>query len=155
MRVTTYVTELSDKRLPVLVKESAVNYSVANFNSPEPIVDMMRNVFKLDRQSEEQVYLLCFTHKMGLLGVFKIGIGGKEFCPVDIKSVFTKTLLCGAGDIVLVHNHPSGDASPSREDIALCKRLSKAAEIMDVHFTDFIIVGEDFVSFRQNMLMED
>jgi DNA repair protein RadC len=52
-------------------------------------------------------------------------------------------MLCNAVRIIVAHNHPSGDATPSKEDIDATKKIQKAGEIMDIELIDHIICGED------------
>ena len=58
--------------------------------------------------------------------------------------------MCGATNIVIVHNHPSGFVNPSSEDYAVCHRIGKTGEIVGIKLTDFIIIGEAYYSFEEN-----
>ena len=72
------------------------------------------------------------------------------------REVFKSSILSNAGFIMMVHNHPSGNLMPSRNDMAVTKKIEKAAELMDIPLVDHIILGRcgEYFSFRSNGLME-
>lgn len=153
MRVVNYGTMLDENFYPVMYKEKAVNYKTDNLNTPKSIVLMMNEVFKMDKQSEEYLYELCFTIKMKLLGVFEIAHGTINHVEISSREIFQKALLCGAAMVVLIHNHPSGDASPSREDLFMAERMNDAGELIGVPVADHLIVGKDFFSLHEKSLL--
>ena len=66
---------------------------------------------------------------------------------VHPREVVREALLLNAAAVVLTHNHPSGDPSPSKEDIALTNRLMDVLEVIDVRVLDHLVIGEEIVSF--------
>lgn len=66
---------------------------------------------------------------------------------IDMKSVMSRVLLSGACNIVLLHNHPSGNLNPSREDDNVKEKLKQACKLMEVTLRDFIIVGKGYYSY--------
>lgn len=111
---------------------------------------MLNSVYRANTKTEERVYLICCNSKMKVLGTFLLSIGSVNMSIVDIKSVMQKALLCNATNIVLAHNHPSGDCSPSMADIKVTQRLNEASKMMDVNFCDHIIIGNGYYSFQEN-----
>ena len=150
MRVTKYSVELNEEKHVVLVKESAQLYQPSeNSNEPckqllnaEQIVHMLNECFRLDKKAEEYVYLLAFSARMQLLGVFELSRGTVDASFCNTREIFIRLLLCGATNFVIAHNHPSGDASPSAEDIKTMRRIREASQIMGVNMCDSIIIGE-------------
>ena len=71
----------------------------------------------------------------------RIGTGGSSHCPVDIAQVFSAVLVQGGTGVVLAHNHPSGDPTPSDDDIAITHRLQAASQLLGIHLLDHVIVG--------------
>ena len=70
------------------------------------------------------------------------------------REVFQAAITHSAASLVLAHNHPSGDVSPSRDDIELTRRLVRAGEIMGIDVLDHIIMAaEDFLSMKERGLM--
>lgn len=149
MRITIYRTELDENRHNVLVKEKAVNYTSESINSPQSVIDMLNTVFRLNRQAEEHVYMIALNTKGKVLGVFEISHGAvsQSFC--GSREIFISALLCGASGIILAHNHPSGDVTPSKEDVRVYQRIKEAGELIGVNLLDNIIVGDTYFSFTE------
>lgn len=150
MRITKYTTLLDKDRQCTLVKESALNYPVENFTSPQSIYKMLCDVFNHNIQTEEYVYLLCFNTKCRLIGVFELSHGAVNQSICSTREIFQKALLCNASGFVLAHNHPSGDTSPGKEDLAVYRKIKEATQLMDLPIMDNIIVGDNYYSFKEN-----
>ncbi len=153
MRITKYRTELDTNRHNVLVKESAVNYACESLDSPSAIVNMFNNVFMLNRMAEEYVYMTAFSTAFQVLGIFEISHGSIRASLISPREIFIRLLLSGAASFVICHNHPSGVCTPSEEDIGMTKRLERCADLMGVQFTDHIIIGNSYYSFKENKLL--
>ena len=153
MRITKYRTELDSKRHNVLVKESAVNYACDKLNSPDAIVQMFNNIFDLNHMAEEYVYLAAFSTAYRVLGVFEVSHGTVSTTTASPREIFIRLLLSGASCFVICHNHPSGDCIPSDDDIGLTKRLQECANLMGIAFTDHIITGRGYYSFKEHKLL--
>lgn len=148
MRVTSYSVELKGK-LSVLVKESAVNYEDILMNNAENIVDMMNTIYRLNQKAEEYVYILALNTKCNLVGVFLLTKGTADRSLVSPREIFVRLFLCGANCFVMVHNHPSGDPTPSIEDINMTRKLKDCSLLIGVNFFDHIIIGDTFCSLSQ------
>lgn len=153
MRITKYRTELDSKRHNILVKESAINYACDKLNSPDAIVQMFNNVFGLNHMAEEYVYLVAFSTAYKVLGVFEVSHGTVNTTLANPREIFIRLLLSGASCFAVCHNHPSGDCTPSDDDIGLTKRLQECANFMGIKFTDHIITGKGYYSFKENNLL--
>ena len=148
MRVTSYSVELKGK-LSVLVKENAVNYEDILMNNAENIVDMMNTIYRLNQKAEEYVYILALNTKCNLVGVFLLTKGTADRSLVSPREIFVRLFLCGANCFVMVHNHPSGDPTPSIEDINMTRKLKDCSSLIGVNFFDHIIIGDTFCSLSQ------
>ena len=105
--------------------------------------------FFVGRRSE-MVYLLCLDAKCKVLGCREVGEGSVNSANVPLRRVVEIALGLNASSVVLAHNHPSGLALPSGEDIATTQRVAAALSAVDVHLVDHIIVADDdFVSLVQ------
>lgn len=151
MRVTEYTMELNNERIPSLVKEKSTNYAaLKKCKSPNDIECMMREVYRLDKRTEEHLYMLAFATNMSLLGVFEISHGTVNSSLVRPREILIRALAIGATSIALVHNHPSGDVQPSKSDVDVTKRVRKACEIVGVQLCDHVIIGDTRFSFMEN-----
>ena len=89
-----------------------------------------------------------------VLGIIEISTGGISGTVADPKLVFTAALKSAASSIVLAHNHPSGNLSPSQADINLTRKLKSAGESLDIAVVDHIILtSESYFSFADEGLI--
>ncbi len=92
-------------------------------------------------QSQEHFFACYLDVKNCLLGTQEISVGNVAAAPVDIKEVLRWGIRYKAYGIILVHNHPSGDPTPSESDIRLTRKFAKAAEFLDMRVLDHVIIG--------------
>lgn len=101
----------------------------------------------------ETVFLLCLDAKCKVLCCKEVGEGSVNSAAVPIRRIVEMALGANATSVVLAHNHPSGVAIPSGEDIQTTKRLAMALASVDIELVDHIIVAdEDYVSIAQSGL---
>jgi DNA repair protein RadC len=86
---------------------------------------------------------MCLTSKLYLIGCHEVSRGSVDSTPVEPREVFKAAVLVNASAIVLVHNHPSGDPSPSAADLALTARIREAGELLGIELLDHVIIGHD------------
>ncbi|MBO5319027.1 MAG: JAB domain-containing protein [Ruminococcus sp.] len=119
-------------------------------NSPEQIVKLARTYLKMHELPEEYMYMVCMNTKLDMTGVFEISHGNVNSSVVGTREVFQKALLANAVSIVLIHNHPSGECTPSREDIKVTQRLVEAGNILGIQVLDHIVIGRPgFTSLKE------
>lgn len=150
MRITKYRTELDENRHNVLVKESATNYNTDNLNNPELIVNVLNDCFSMNRLAEEHLYLIALDTKNKAVGVFEVSHGTVNTTLVNPREIFIRLLLVGASSFVISHNHPSGDCTPSKEDVQITRRLKECADMMGIMLLDHIIVGDGYSSLKES-----
>lgn len=150
MRITKYRTELNEDLHNVLVKENSCNYATENLNSPQAITDMLNSVYRANRQAEEHVYMIAFNTKNKVLGVFEVSHGTVNASICNPRDLYIKALLCGASSIVIAHNHPSQDTTPSRDDLSNFKRVAEVGKLIGVELLDSIVVGSGYYSFKES-----
>ena len=156
MRVIKYNTKLTEKQRVVLEKEVSVYCPEIDrkMNGPERIVSLARNYLRIHEKPEEYMYMLCMNSKLEMTGVFEISHGNVNSSIVGAREVFQKALLANAVSIAFIHNHPSGDCTPSREDVQITKRLMDAGNILGIQVLDHIIIGRPgFTSLKEKGYM--
>lgn len=152
MRIVKYKTKLTEDQKAVLEKEFTVNCPEVDrkLNSPEKVVSLAKYYLRLHEQTEEYVYMICTNNKLNMTGIFEISHGNVNSTVMGAREIFQKALLANAVSIFLMHNHPSGDPTPSHEDIEVTKRLVKAGEIVGVQVLDHLIIGRpNYVSLKE------
>ena len=99
----------------------------------------------------ETVYLLCLDAKCKVLGCKKVGEGSVNSASISIRRIVETALNANAVSVVLAHNHPSGVAVPSPEDIQTTKRLGRALQAVEIILVDHLVFSDDdFVSIAQS-----
>lgn len=127
-----------------LVRESAKVYEVdRTIRSPEDVMDMATHVLKLDNKTQEHFIVLALSANNQVIGVHTVHIGTVNACIVHPRDVYQRLLLNNATSYVAIHNHPSGDPSPSEEDKMVTKRLVEAGKLIGIQCLDHIIVGHE------------
>lgn len=109
---------------------------------------------RLARAPVEEFIAIPLDAKNRPMGEIRLARGGRSACPVDPADVFRALLAEAASGVVFAHNHPSGEPSPSEEDIALTARLVDAGRLLGVRVVDHVIVGhEGYFSFLDRGLL--
>ena len=79
-----------------------------------------------------------------------IFVGTANSSLISPREIFLEALRVRAVSLILVHNHPSGDPEPSREDLLVTERIRRAGELLDISVADHIIIGDNcFISFKE------
>ncbi len=104
--------------------------------------------------AQELFYAFHLDIKNRVLGFSEVARGGIDICPVDPRAVFRTAIALGSSGLIVAHCHPSGDPTPSREDIELTKRLKSASELLGIPVLDHVIVTDTgTVSLAEQGLM--
>lgn len=99
----------------------------------------------------ETVYLLCLDAKCKVLACKKVGEGSVNSASISIRRIVETALGANAVSVILAHNHPSGLALPSAEDILTTKRLGRALHAVEITLVDHLVMADDdFVSMVQS-----
>lgn len=103
-----------------------------------------------DRMNET-VFILCLDAKLKVLGHQEIGEGSVNYASVPVRRVVETALAVGASSVVLAHNHPSGIAVPSTEDIQTTRRVAAALAAVEIELADHLVFADgDYVSMAQS-----
>ena len=106
---------------------------------------------RLRHEHAEQLLVSMFDAKCHLIGDSLIATGSVSSVSGSPRDVFVRLLEKKAVYFILLHNHPSGDPAPSKEDYAMTQRMKACGEMMDLQLSDHIIIGDNrYYSFREN-----
>ena len=137
----------------LVVHEEISNYlkTGQRYTSPSQVYETFQFLIN---EIKEMFICLHLDGKNRILCTDIVSMGSLNQSIVHPRSVFQTACLSSAAAIICVHNHPSGDPTPSSEDISITRRLKEAGEIMGIKILDHIIVGDnDFCSFVEKGLM--
>ena len=150
--MSTMTTRFQSLRLQV-VKEEEFPYSCkATINSPRDLTDILTKALEMHLEAEEVFILVTVDTKNRVTGIFEVARGHLSACLVHPREVFKRALLMNASRVFVAHNHPSGDVTPSGDDIEITKRLKDAGEVLGVSLLDSLIIGdtsEKYYSFKE------
>jgi DNA repair protein RadC len=121
-------------------------------SSPQEVASFLMEEMRYYRKEYFKIILL--NTKNHIISVEDISIGSLNSSIVHPREIFNLPVKKSAASIILVHNHPSGDPTPSREDLEVTKRLVEAGNLLGINVLDHIIVGEGkFLSFKEKGLI--
>jgi DNA repair protein RadC len=136
-----------------LFQEISKRYAKEKIN-PNTLLDSPQLIFeylkeKIGKEKKEHFTIICLDIRNNLL-VDEVSIGTLSASLVHPREVFKKAILNNASHVVIAHNHPSGNPTPSEEDILTTKRLVEAGKILGIAVIDHIIVTQNaFVSLKE------
>ncbi|EJX02825.1 DNA repair protein RadC [gut metagenome] len=97
----------------------------------------------------EEFWILLMNHACKIINKIRISQGGITQTAADIRSILREALLQRATNLALIHNHPSGNTKPSRDDQLLTEKICQGAKTMDIHVIDHLIITENgYYSFN-------
>ena len=109
---------------------------------------------KMRHEEREKAILLCLNNKNKLINETILSIGTINSASLSPRDVFINALKTGAAFVVLLHNHPSGDPTPSRADVELTNKIRESGYMLDIMLKDHIIIGnQSYYSFNEKGLL--
>lgn len=155
MKIYSYVSMVNETGNPYIQKKES--YQVdgrRTYSSPTDVISFVYDGLKLQDYAEEYTYILCLDNKFHLVGCFEVSHGTVNGSLVTPREIFQKALMIGAVNIIMAHNHPSRDVTPSKADIDITERVYKAGDIIGVNLLDHIIICKTgYCSMKMNGYM--
>ena len=126
-KVQGYNSDIIDKRM----------------NSADNIANFIIQTLRSDRMIVEHFYVFMLDTKLKVMGFADVSKGTLDASPVHPREVFAPALMTPkTAAVIVAHTHPSGDPTPSIEDIQVTERLSRASDILGIRLLDHVIVGD-------------
>lgn len=121
-------------------------------NSPQDVAHLvMEEMRYLDR---EHFRIVSLTTKNHVLGISQISVGSLNSSLVHPRECFKEAIRRSSNAIILLHNHPSGDPTPSQEDIEVTRRLSEGGQILGIEVLDHVIIGDNrYISLKERGIL--
>lgn len=114
--------------------------------SPQDVYSHLPHLATLER---EELHVVLLTTKNRVMDVVRVYQGNVSASLVRVSEVFTEAVRKNATSIILVHNHPSGDPTPSPDDLHLTAEVLAASRILDIDLLDHVVIGRDgYASLR-------
>ena len=118
-----------------------LNANKVQIRSSASVANLLMNEMKYEKR--EKVKVLVLNTKNVLIKIIDVSYGGTNSAIIEPKDILAEPTKMGAPKIILVHNHPSGDPTPSKEDIETTKRLYNAATLLGIELLDHIVIGNE------------
>jgi len=144
------------------VAEIEISYSSIIKPSQRPKINASRDAFEIFKSSWdtgklellEQFKVLLLNRANKAIGIFEVSSGGISGTVADPKLIFATALKAGACGMILCHNHPSGNLTPSQADIDLTRKLKEAGRFLEIQVLDHVIItSEHYFSFADDGLL--
>ena len=132
-----------------LVKSERYGQRIEN---PKDVYELFKN--ELGDKKKEHFKVLSLTSRNRIISIDDVSIGTLTASLAHPREIFYPAIKNSAASIILVHNHPSGDPTPSKNDIEITKKILKASKILGIKLSDHLIIGENkFFSFKEKDLL--
>lgn len=106
---------------------------------------------KLRDLNTEEAWIMLLNNRCKLIKAKRLSEGGYTETAVDVRVIMKEALYANATVVALIHNHPSGNPKPSRDDDGLTRQVNEACKTMRLHFADHLVIGaNDYYSYREN-----
>jgi len=143
---------LKEVNVRLCLKEGNIYFSDKPIDGPDAGIEIMKDVLaNLDR---EMVCVVNLESRLKPINFNVVAVGSLDICPATISNIFKSSILSNASKIMMFHNHPSGDPTPSMQDVWMTERLIEAGNLLQINLLDHVIVGAfggEMYSFRTNM----
>ncbi len=134
-----------------LILEKDKDFEVDIIKDTEDVYNFLTDKIRLDKEPEEVACMLSLDNKLNIISCCDISRGDLNTSIVNPREVFKRALVSNAKSIIVAHNHPSGDSTPSLQDKILTSELQKAGKMLGITLIDHIIVGnKEYYSFYEN-----
>jgi len=132
------------------IKEHQVSeVNNTKIKSSKGSADLLRTIWADDLDMIERFYVLYLNNANQVQSVSMISMGGITGTLVDTRILFATALNCLATSIIIAHNHPSGNLTPSQADLNLTRKIREGGKLLDIELLDHIILTENsYYSFR-------
>ena len=125
-------------------------------SSPNEVFEFAKYLFHEERRGLQEQFIVIYMNRSNkVIGSCNLFTGSISACVVDIKLILAIGLKLMANEVILLHNHPSGNMQASEPDITLTKKIKNALELIDMTLLDHLIVSPDFnyIAFTQEGLL--
>lgn len=133
-----------------VIREDAPKWVSMRFTAPRQIFEMFSY---LRLEAKEHFIALHLDGKNRISCFDRVSIGSLNQSIVSMRELFKTACLTSAAAILVLHNHPTGDTTPSREDMEITRRIKESGDLLGIKLLDHIIIGDDYLSFVEQGLI--
>ena len=123
-----------------------------SFNNPESVAAYYME--QMRHHEKEHLMLVLLDHKGNLINDRILSVGTVDSTLISVREIFFSAIKENASGLIIMHNHPSGDSTPSRQDQIITKKIKEVSEMIEIPFLDHIIIGDNqYTSFKEKGLL--
>uniref|UniRef100_C6E4Z0 DNA repair protein RadC n=1 Tax=Geobacter sp. (strain M21) TaxID=443144 RepID=C6E4Z0_GEOSM len=141
------------KTIKAVYQTITVNDTITDYLKPNTRYTSASQVFDtftfLRHETKEHFIALHLDGKNRIVCIDMVSTGSLNQSIVHPRELFKTALLSSAAAVILLHNHPTGDPTPSTEDLTITRRLQEAGELIGIRVLDHIIIGDNYYSFTE------
>jgi len=145
-----YIRQIEARYRREMVREDAPAWVSMRFTSPRQVFEMF---YDLRLEAKEHFIALHLNGKNKIVCFDRVSIGSLNQSIIQNRELFKTACISSAAAILVQHNHPTGDPTPSREDLDVTRRIKEAGDLLGIKLLDHIIIGESYVSFVEQGLL--
>lgn len=136
----------------LMVRDSAIRAAIPNkVKQPADVYNLL-SIYSQDLDREHLIVVMLDT-KNAVIGINTVSIGSLNAATVTMRELFKPAILANAAAIIVSHNHPSGDPTPSAEDVAVTHEIVEAGKLLSIDVLDHIVCGDGrYVSLKERGL---
>lgn len=134
------------------ILEGRISYAEGGeMTDPKAVMDYFK--LRLEEREREVFSVMFLNARHKVIRTVDMFTGTIDGASVHVREIIKAALIRNATAIIIAHNHPSGEAEPSRSDIVITSRIQEACKLMDIRLLDHIVVGKTCVSFAERGLI--
>ena len=126
----------------IMIQEQSFKYN-EKISSTINIINFIRNIIKLQQEPEEVIILIGMDCKNNIIGFTDVSRGTINASQTTGREIFKRAVLMNCNKMIIAHNHPSGDPTPSTADIKMTNEIEKFAKYLDIQLLDHIVIGDN------------
>ena len=145
-----FITQIEARYRQEVVRENAPAWVSKRFTSAKQVFEMF---YDLRLEAKEHFIALHLDGKNRITCLDRVSVGSLNQSIVHPRELFKTACLSSAAAILLLHNHPTGDTTPSSEDLEITRRIKEAGDLLGIKVLDHIIIGDSYLSFAEQGLI--
>lgn len=126
-----------------MVKDGSAIYTLEKITTPKDIIKLINAHERYDLATTEKIIVVGMDNKNQVNTYSEIATGTTGYANFSMSELFKTLLLSNSSKFIIVHNHPSGDATPGKEDFDVTEKVKAAAKLMGIQFLDHIVIGDN------------
>lgn len=129
------------------------NYTQIQIKRPKDIADLL--MYDMKYLKREVAKIIILNSKSYVTQITDVAFGATNFAKISVKEILTEVIKTGAPGFILVHNHPSGDSTPSKSDVIMTKYVYEASQLLGIDFKDHVVIGNlEYTSIFEKYMKE-